>query len=323
MICNTKNSLFILLYAENQEAESWRLDDTVKKEITRLKNDYATIATKACQCLENHNPSLSAAHTAVWLNEILRGTQDEPLIVEERVSTYSDLFLQLQKKWSFTNPALLKQLLEILENESLSEELAKYTKRFDEACSKFPIDKPVRFEPYDPSQPCLILILSFKSLDVIKVFLKDVFDIYSRYLRIHMITPGSIKQVTIQFPASMTTLVQESIDQKRTANNTSMRIEPQAEDATSETQPTAASNAVEEAVKCEINHKPASTEKISNNTHTTELQFNESKLQEPATLDETINQTKQVIKPFNELHKQETKIPTSECSQISSKRRIT
>ena len=105
------------------EAESWRLDDAVETQIDSLKVDCAAIATKVCGCLETHNRS--AALTAVWLNKVLKGTQSEPLIVEESVSEYNDLFRQLQKKWSFTNPTLLEQLLKILENDSLNKELAE------------------------------------------------------------------------------------------------------------------------------------------------------------------------------------------------------
>ena len=113
----------------------------------------------------------------------------------------------------------------------------------------------MHFELYDSSQPCLVPILNFKTFHGIKVFLEDVFDIYARYLRVHMITPGNIKEVTIQFPASMTTLVQDCIDQSQeAANDTSMHIiEPQAEGTkTSETQPTAAPSVNGEAAKHKV-----------------------------------------------------------------------
>ena len=231
-------------HAENHEAESWRLDDTVQKEIDKLKDAYADIATEACECLLETR-KLSAPLAAVWLNDILRGTQNEPLLVEESVSDCIDLFRKLQEKWSFTNPTLLQQLLKKLDNSSLIQQLDEYTERFNTFCSKFPIDKakqPVCFEQYDSSQPCLVLILDFETFDNIKVFLKDVFDIYARYLRVHMITPGNIKTVSVQFPASMTTIVQDCIDQRRkAANDTSMHIKPRAEDT--KKQPTAASSA--------------------------------------------------------------------------------
>ena len=281
------------MHAGRQEAESWRLDDTVEKEIDKLKIDYAAIAIEACECLENHKPSLSAVYRAVWLNDRLRGSQDEPLIVAEGVSTYSDLFAKLQKKWSFTNPDLLKQLLQKLGNHSLLEKLDGYIKRFDFVCSTFPIDKPVRFEPYDESQPCLVLILSFETLDDLKVILKDVFDIYKRYLRVHMITPGNIKEVTIQFPTGMTKLVQECIDEKRrAANNASMRI-----------QHTAAPKTDEEADDTGI--EPKQTD-----THTTELKTDKIAI-EPSmsdtavALDPQVNNIKEVIRPFKNQYKTE------------------
>lgn len=206
------------------------MDDTVETQINSLRVDYAAIATKACKCLETHDRS--AAHTAVWLNEVLRGTHSEPLIVERSVSEYSDLFLQLQKKWSFTNPTLLEQLLKILKNDSLNKELAEYTKRFKKVCSEFPINTAVHFEPYDPSQSCLVLILNFESFDGIKIFLEDVFDIYARYLRVHMITPGNIKKMTVQFPAGMEPLIQplaEEAARRTNAHTNTHTTEPQTE----------------------------------------------------------------------------------------------
>ena len=298
------------------------MDDTVETQIDSLKDDYAAIATEACGCLETHDRS--AALTAVWVNEVFRGPQNEPLIVEGSVSEYSDLFRQLQKKWSFTNPTLLEQLLEKLKNDTLIQKLALYTERFNTFCSKFPIDKAVRFEHYDPSQPCLVLILNFKTFHGIKVFLEDVFDIYARYLRVHMIKPGSIKEVTIQFPSSMTMLVQDCIDQRReAANDTSMHIEPQAEGTkTSETQPTAATSAkyqTSEAAKHDMDNEPkikevtiqfpASIKQViqtCTNKRTTEPQTVET---EPSVRK---GQTSEALKHFAELHidqKKETKLP--------------
>ena len=252
------------MHAVIHEAESWRLDDAVETQIDSLKVEYAAIATEACQQLKDRHQS--AVLAAVWLNEILRGSQNEPLIVEESVSEYSDLFQQLQKKWSFTNPTLLEQLLKILENESLNKELVKYTNKFNKVCSEFPIDKAVCFEPYDHNQPCLVLILNFKTFDGIKLFLKDVFDIYARYLRVHMITPGNIKQVTIQFPAGMEPLIQPLADKngEATKHHNRHTTKPQTEETKPSvpTMPNATaiqegqtSEALEQFAELQIDHK--------------------------------------------------------------------
>ena len=209
------------------------MDDGIETQINSLKGEYAAIATKACSCLEARNQS--AVLTAVWLNEILRGTKDEPLIVGEKVTNYSDLFLQLQTKWSFTNPDFLEQLLEILGNDSLIKKLAEYRQKFNKVCSEFPIDRAVRFEPYDPNQACLVLILNFRTFHDIQVILKDVFDIYARYLRVHMVRPGSIKKVTVQFPAVMERLIQPLVTENEYTDTTQT-----SEPLTGDTDPAAA-----------------------------------------------------------------------------------
>ena len=60
---------------------------------------------------------------------------------------------------------------------------------------------------------------SFKNItyfDDIELFLREVFDIYRRYLRVHKIEPGCVK-VTLQFDANMEPFLQDCIDKKREA----------------------------------------------------------------------------------------------------------
>lgn len=81
---------------------------------------------ETCKCIKARFPDADDA--AIWLTEILRGTQNEPLVVEESVSAdFNNLFRQLQKKWSFTNPTLLQQLLYRLRNVSLNDKIQLYT----------------------------------------------------------------------------------------------------------------------------------------------------------------------------------------------------
>ena len=77
-----------------------------------MKADFAAIVIESRGHLEELYSN--AENAATWLNEILRGNEDEPLVVEESAPDYSNLFRQLQKKWSFTRPDLLQQLVDEL-----------------------------------------------------------------------------------------------------------------------------------------------------------------------------------------------------------------
>ena len=95
-----------------------------------------------------------AEATAVWLNEILRGSRDEPLVIEDKVEDYADIFSQLQKKWSFTSPTLLRQLVENMGNGSLSKRMKDYSAEYDEICRSFTkLNEHVSLEDYDSSNP--------------------------------------------------------------------------------------------------------------------------------------------------------------------------
>ena len=83
-----------------------RLDSTNEEQIENLKEDFAALVIETRRCLKKRYSD--AEEAATWINEILRGTQDEPPVVEVSVSDYSNLFIQLQKKWSFTKPDLLQ-----------------------------------------------------------------------------------------------------------------------------------------------------------------------------------------------------------------------
>ena len=66
-------------HTENHEAEILKLDGTTEEQIGNLKLDFAAIVTETRRCLRDRysNPEDAAS----WLNEILRGTQDEPLVI--------------------------------------------------------------------------------------------------------------------------------------------------------------------------------------------------------------------------------------------------
>ena len=76
--------------------------------------------------------------------------------------------------------------------------------------------KSVEFEPFDPKQPCLVLIFeSATNWYNIELFLIEVFNIYQRYLRVHKIEMDSVQKVTLQFATSMEPHFQDLNDQKR------------------------------------------------------------------------------------------------------------
>ena len=231
------HSYTFLLLLGNHVADCIQLDGTIEEKIKHLKADFAAIVIETRGHLEELYSNVENA--ATWLNEILRGNEDEPLVVEESAPDYSKLFRQLQKKWSFTRPDLLQQLVDELTIVSLKKRMQAYTERYDAFCHSFPINKEtkaksVQFEPRDPRQPCLVIIFeSISKYFNIEVFLTDVFKIYKRYLRVHKIDLDSVQRVTVQFAASMEPHLQACIDQgKETARRhrvTDIHIEPQTE----------------------------------------------------------------------------------------------
>ena len=192
---------------------------TVK--IGNLKKMFAILVAQAYKDFKTSQLVVNAAgdvsYVAVWLNEILRGTQDEPLAIEVNVDNYDELFRKLQQKWSFTRPIFLQQLTKSIENDTLSQQMKAYMEEYNSFCSSLKLKEEVSLEDHDPSNPCLILIFeSGTTFADIEVFLQEVFSIYKRYLRVHKIEPGSVK-VILQFPTSMEPLLQACIDQKREA----------------------------------------------------------------------------------------------------------
>ena len=194
------------------------LDHDIQTRIGKLKGDYADIVVKALRWLNTRYPEDRDA--VRWLNEILRGLQREPLVLPRKsISDKIPLDDQLQERWSFTNPAVLRRLVRETHDSNLNEQMDKYIEDFKDVRSSIPISdqelkKELIFEPFEPDKPCLILVLErityFGDIDV---FLKEVFDIYTRFFRIHKIEPGCIK-VTLQFDTSMESHIQARIDDK-------------------------------------------------------------------------------------------------------------
>ena len=61
----------------------------------------------------------------VLLNGLLKSDSKESLMIKVAVTTHGELFLQLQRKWSFTNPTILQQLINYLTGEALQQKMRK------------------------------------------------------------------------------------------------------------------------------------------------------------------------------------------------------
>ena len=134
-----------------------RLGNDQNAKVNHLKLSFADLVVTAHQCLKADHPD--AETTALRLNEILRGSRDEPLVIEGRVENYSDLFCQLQAKWSFTTPILLQQLVEMIKNDSLTERMETYMTNYRDFCRSFTKlneqDEQVVLEEHDSASPAL------------------------------------------------------------------------------------------------------------------------------------------------------------------------
>ena len=205
---------------EHKSDKHLKLGDDTQDRIDGLQSEFAEIALEASKCLKNKYPD-DPETAGKWLNEVMRGIQDEPLVVGAGVTAVShdDLFKHLQTKWSFTNPTNLEKLIRKLQTapRSLKEKIREYTKKFKDFCHSLSLDgnTQLHFETLDGKQPCLIIEMTAieQDFDEILAFLEDVFGIYKRYFRIHKIEPGCIK-ITLQFPPDMQQLIQGCIDRK-------------------------------------------------------------------------------------------------------------
>ena len=198
------------------------------EKIADFKRRYAFLTMEMADYLKKSYPDPETL--MVLLNGLLKSDLKEPLMIEVPVTTYGELFQQLEKKWGFTNPTILQQLINYLAGEALQQKMREYSQEYDIFCQSLKIDessleKRIYFDDYDATNPCLIVIiessqaepapshLNTVELNEIYVFLDNVFGIYKRYLRIHKIERGCIK-VTLQFPPSMKQLIEACINQK-------------------------------------------------------------------------------------------------------------
>ena len=114
------------------------LDHDIQTRINNLRTEFAAIVVQALKWLDHHYPETKDA--VRWLNESLRGLQSEPLPVpSSSVSDTVPLDEQLQKRWSFTNPAILEGLVEKTNERDLIEKMKKYNENFKYVRCSIPI----------------------------------------------------------------------------------------------------------------------------------------------------------------------------------------
>ena len=209
----TEDYLCILFSATGAHEQQVTLDHDIQTRIGDLKTEFGDIVVLALRWLENRYPEPRDA--VRWLNEVLRGLQNEPLVIPNGNIPLDKV---LQGKWSFTNPATLEGFIQKTNDKDLIGRMKKYNEDFKHVRRSIPIsDQKIVFEQFHCDKPCLILIFQHITyFDDIEIFLREVFDIYRRYLRVHKIEPGCVK-VTLQFDASMEPFLKACIDQKREA----------------------------------------------------------------------------------------------------------
>ena len=208
----------VVLSTGDHKAAAMTISRSTQEQIIDFKRRFAFLAMEVTEYLKKRFPD--PISLMVLLNDLLKSDLNEPLMIEQPVATHAELFLQLQKKWIFTNPTIFQQLINYLTGEDLQQRMREYSQEYDSFCQSLKINESalqrgIHFDDYDTKNPCLIVIIESGPLNFndIYLFLDNVFGIYKRYLRLHKIEPGCIK-VTLQFPPSITQLIQACIDQK-------------------------------------------------------------------------------------------------------------
>ena len=128
----------------------------VQTRIGKLRTEFGDIVVQALKWLDHRYPETKDA--VRWLNATLRGLQSEPLVVpSSSVSDNIPLDDQLQKKWSFTNPAILEGLVEKTNDRDLTERMKKYNENFKYVCRSIPIsNQEIIFERFNHNKPSRI-----------------------------------------------------------------------------------------------------------------------------------------------------------------------
>ena len=196
-------------------ADYMTISSATQTEIMGYQDEFLDLMWDAVRALKKRFPD--PEELALKVNEILKDPKSKHVMFETPPTSHYEIISRLQKEWSYTNPKLLRLLIQRTASSSLEERMESYCQRYQSFCQSLQITTESRivFEPFDSSKPCLILTIQNGplTLEEIYIFLEETFDIRNRYFSIHKIDPGSIK-VILQFPASMTALIKACIEWK-------------------------------------------------------------------------------------------------------------
>ena len=147
---------------------------STREQIADFKRRFAFLVMEATEFLKKSFPV--PENLMVLLNELLKSDLNEPLMIEKSVAKHGELFLQLQKKWSFTNPTILQQLISYLAGEALQQKMREYSQQYDNFCQSLNINESslqrgIQFDEYDVTNPCLIVIIESGPLDLNEIYL--------------------------------------------------------------------------------------------------------------------------------------------------------
>ena len=207
------------------------ISSATQTEIMEYQKEFLDLMWDTARALKERFPD--PEELALKVNQILKEPKSMHVMFETPPTSHFAIFSRLQKEWSYTNPKLLRLLIQqtasksaeskrpitrLAASSTLEKRMKSYCQRYRSFCKSLQITKESRivFEGLDPSKPCLNLTIQEGplALEDIYIFLEEEFAIYNRYFRIHRIDPGSIK-IILQFPASMTELIETCIKQKR------------------------------------------------------------------------------------------------------------
>ena len=207
------------------------ISSATQTEIMKYQKEFCDLMCDTARALKERFPD--PEELALKVNEILKEPKSKHVMFETPPKSHFAIISRLQKEWSYTNPKLLRLLIQqtvsksaeskrpitrLTASNTLEKRMESYCQRYRSFCKSLQIttESCIVFEVRDPSKPCLNLTIQKGplALEDIYIFLEEEFAIYNRYFRIHRIDPGSIK-IILQFPASMTELIETCIKQKR------------------------------------------------------------------------------------------------------------
>ena len=189
---------------------SARVDSDIDIQIMRFKQQFRDVLLQTLAWLKRRFPDVKQAK--LWVNGSTIGPRGTPLAIEGNIKDYDNFGEELQRQWRYTCPDILQRLISEEGTEDLKRSMELYMTDFQEFHRNFKLERTTTFDDLDETKPCLIIIFrTGTSLHNIEVFLEDVFGRCKCHLHYQRIEVSSVK-VYLQFPASMTPLLEECID---------------------------------------------------------------------------------------------------------------